>query len=248
MNTNEAPAVPPPSPESSRLSASYELRPFEKEPSLTHVIEALLKQPGQILHACKESSMRVMIMLAVGAVAGLAIFGFLLGTFSGGTQLWAAPVKVVFGALFAMLICLPSLYIFSAMAGIEARFTQVIGTLLAALALSALLLLGFAPVVWIFSQSTESVGFMGFLSLAFWTISLYFGLRLLFAAMNRSGSEGRGYLTVWATIFILVTLQLTTSLRPIIGTADTFLPTEKKFFLGHWGSVLGEGTRNAKYD
>ena len=180
---------------------------------MINVIEALLKQPGRILHACKEGSMRVTLMLILGTVAGLAIFGVLLGTFSGGTQLWAAPLKVVFGALFAMLICLPSLYIFTAMAGIDARFKQIAGTLLAAVTLSALLLLGFAPVVWIFSQSTESVAFMGFLSLAFWTIALYFGLRLLFAAMNRTGLEGKGYLNVWAVIFILVTLQLTTSLR-----------------------------------
>ena len=37
-------------------------------------------------------------------------------------------------------------------------------------------------------------------------------------------------------IFVLVCLQLTTALRPIIGTADTVFPgrEEKKFFLKHW--------------
>jgi hypothetical protein len=27
-------------------------------------------------------------------------------------------------------------------------------------------------------------------------------------------------------------------LRPIVGKADTFLPTEKKFFLVHWADCL----------
>jgi len=29
-----------------------------------------------------------------------------------------------------------------------------------------------------------------------------------------------------------------TALRPIIGTADTFLPQEKKFFVSHWVNCL----------
>lgn len=33
-------------------------------------------------------------------------------------------------------------------------------------------------------------------------------------------------------------LLLTTTLRPIIGTAGTLLPTEKKFFLQHWGDSM----------
>ena len=36
-------------------------------------------------------------------------------------------------------------------------------------------------------------------------------------------------------VFILVTLQLSTSLRPILGRSDKFLTLdEKKFFLQHW--------------
>jgi hypothetical protein len=41
-------------------------------------------------------------------------------------------------------------------------------------------------------------------------------------------------LKIWMLIFTLVVIQMTTALRPIIGTADTFLPQEKKFFLAHW--------------
>jgi hypothetical protein len=33
-------------------------------------------------------------------------------------------------------------------------------------------------------------------------------------------------------------LQMMTALRPIIGKADTFFPTEKKFFVSHWFDCL----------
>jgi len=39
------------------------------------------------------------------------------------------------------------------------------------------LLIGFAPVAWLFSQSTESLLLMGALHLVFWLIATYFGLR-----------------------------------------------------------------------
>ena len=32
--------------------------------------------------------------------------------------------------------------------------------------------------------------------------------------------------------------QMTTALRPIVGTSDDFLPKEKKFFLKHWFEQL----------
>jgi hypothetical protein len=45
---------------------------------------------------------------------------------------------------------------------------------------------------------------------------------------------------VWAVIFLLVCLQLTAALRPIIGKSDTPLPAEKKFFIKHWFDCLSD--------
>lgn len=220
---------PPPS-----FAATLDLQPLGRPATFAAVIEALLKQPGRILHECKQGGGRVAVVLAVAAVLCLVVFGTLLGFFSGGTQHWAAPVKIVLGVVVSVVICLPSLYIFSALGGMDGRVWHVAGLLLATIALTSVLLLGFAPVVWIFSQSTESVAFIGFLALAFWIISLLFGFRLLLAAASRFGLTVNFYLVVWMGIFLVVTLQMATALRPIIGTAGTFLPTQKKFFLEHW--------------
>jgi len=238
MNTEITPEPPPPTPPP-LPAATLDFQPLGKPPTFITVIEALLKQPGRVLHECKAGNSKVPVMLLISAVLCFAVFGGLLGTFSGGAQYWAAPVKIVVGILVSLLICLPSLYIFSALGGLDARLSQVAGVLLAAIALTALLLLGFAPVVWIFSQSTESVCFMGFLALAFWIIGLFFGSRLLLAASSKLGMNTNQYLLVWMGIFFLVTLQMSTALRPIIGTAPTHLPTQKKFFLEHWFDELG---------
>lgn len=225
-------------------SSPFRADPFEGPVTLMSVVENLLKKPGRLLHECGRSGVSVPIRLAFAATACLGVFGFLLGTFSGGDQLWAAPLKISLGMLAALLICLPSLYVFSALAGIDARLGQITVLLLLMAGLTGLLLVGFAPVVWVFSQSTDSVGFMGFLALVFWLISLGFGARLLFRAADALQAGSRSYLTLWWTIFLVVTLQMSTSLRPIIGAAETFLPTEKRFFIQHWTSSLTSSEDN----
>ncbi|HWM26035.1 MAG TPA: hypothetical protein VNP98_14555 [Chthoniobacterales bacterium] len=211
--------------------------PAGKSPLL--VIEALLKFPGRIIYELQNNWRADLSgwLLAL-ALFGMAAYGVVVGSFSGGAQMWIAPAKLALGTLFSVLICLPSLYIFAGLAGIDIRLRTVIGVLFAAVALSALLLIGFAPVAWIFSQSTDSIPFMGGLHLILWVIAIGFGLRLI-GAMGRllAGSTG-GQMKLWNLIFILVCLQMTTTLRPIIGTADRFLPGEKKFFLTHWFETL----------
>ncbi len=229
-----SPPVPGSSTPASTFTSNLDLQPLGRPATLVSVVEALLKQPGRLLHECKNGGGKVPVLLGIAAFLCLTVYGVLLGTFSGGVQYWAAPLKVVMGVIVSLVICLPSLYIFSALGGMEARLSHMAGLLLATIALTAVLLLGFAPVVWIFSQSTESVAFMGFLALAFWIISLLFGFRLLLGAAGKFGLTASHYLLVWMGIFLLVTLQMSTALRPIIGTADTFLPQKKKFFLQHW--------------
>ena len=242
--------TPPAFPQSTRLAPApahnWKLEPIEGTINFASVIENLLRAPGRILHEAGSGASRVPLLLLVISVFCLGVFGFLLGTFSGGIQYWAAPAKIVLGVLAATLICLPSLYIFSALGGIEARLAHIVALAVAAIALTALLLLGFAPVLWVFSQSTESLGFMGTLALAFWMISLIFGMRMLHAAATALRARSPGYLTIWIMIFVVVTLQMSTAMRPIIGTAETFLPQEKKFFITHWIDELDTSAKKAR--
>jgi len=204
------------------------------------LLENLLKHPGRIIHELHADRRRMLsVWFLLFALGGMATYGVVVGSLSGGAQFWIAPAKLALGTLLSVMICLPSLYIFSCLGGSDFRLRAVAGALAAAVCLSSLLLIGFAPVAWIFSQSTDSLALMGSLHLLFWLIGVRFGLRLL-GGMNRFGSEnGQNRLKSWSLIFILVCLQMTTTLRPIIGHSDQFLPREKKFFLTHWLDSLG---------
>ena len=210
------------------------------------IIEALLKYPGRIIHELQHNWRAALsAWLLVLALIGMSIYGLVVGSFSGGSQMWIAPAKLALGTLVSTLICLPSLYIFACLSGIDVRLRTVSGVLFAAICLGALLLIGFAPVAWIFSQSTDSVAFMGALHLFLWAIGISFGLRLIDTMSQLLSGSGRHHLKLWALIFVVVCLQMMTTLRPIIGTAKHFLPGEKKFFLAHWFETM-TGVDNSK--
>lgn len=208
---------------------------MDREPGFGAILEALLKRPGSLLFELQGARQGAIIgRLLVLVVACAAIYGLVMGSLSGGVQLWAAPLKLTSGLIASVLLCLPSLYIFLCLNGADLRLGQISGALLGMVALITLLLIGFAPVAWIFSQSTDSVVTMGMLHLFFWIIGLWFGLRLIRGLVACSEAPDQGHLKVWTIIFVLVSLQMSAVLRPLIGTADTFLPTEKKFFVQHW--------------
>src|SRR6266576_7029200 len=165
---NQAPP-PPPLLRPSRVA----FEPMADGGSPLLIIEALLKFPGRIIYEL-QTNWRSSLSgwLLAFALIGMAAYGLVVGSFSGGAQMWIAPAKLTLGTLFSILICLPSLYIFAGLAGIDVRLRTVTGVLFAAVALSALLLIGFAPVAWIFSQSTDSVAFMGALHLILWAIGI----------------------------------------------------------------------------
>ena len=203
------------------------------------VIEALLKYPGRIIHELKNNWRAALPLYLLSlALLGMLAYGVVVGSFSGGAQLWIAPAKIATGMMLSILICLPSLYIFTCLSGIDAQLRTVTGVLFAAVSLGALLLIGFAPIAWIFSQSTDSVAFMAALHIGLWAIGMMFGLRLLEAMGHFLGGPARSHLKFWSMIFIVVCLQMMTTLRPIVGTSDRFLPSEKKFFLTHWAETL----------
>lgn len=220
-----SPTLPPP-----------ELNPEEQVPipNVVSAIESILRQPRRVLYQLRQpGSGRLIAAMAFVAVVCSLIYGLVVGTFSGGTQVWAAPLKIAAGLLLSALICLPSLYIFACLSGSQARLVEVAGLVAGLAMLMTILLIGFAPVAWVFSQSTGSIVAMGALHLTFWLVSTYFGLRFLNAGFS-AHADRTGGIKVWMIIFILVMLQMTTAVRPLIGKADTFLPTEKKFFVTHW--------------
>ena len=230
MNPHEIPntAQPPP------LEA-----PLPEKLDLKSLFEALLRRPHALVARLAEPNHGATGRFAIMAVGSILLFGFVLGCFAKHEQLWAAPVKITAGLIFSGLICFPSLYIFATLAGARVSISQLAACLAGALALAGLLLLGFAPAVWIFAESTDSLGFMGTLAIGSWVIAVAFALRFLKSVIFATGGTQKAPLTIWSIVFLLVTLQMTTSLRPILGRSEVRLTQEKKFFLQHWGDTFG---------
>lgn len=238
--------VDPDEPEIESAAESNPLNPPPlpvREVSLANTIDSLLKRPLSLVQQIQnDDGVKLGRHLLLLSLACLGIFGFILGLSSGDRQLWSAPLKIITGVAVSGLICLPSLYIFSCLNGLDVSLRSVAAILGASLALVSLLLIGLSPVMWIFTQSTDSIVFLGMLSLLFWGGSPGLGLSLIFSGVNARGKKGGQYLKLWALIFVVVTLQMSTALRPIIGEAETLLPQEKKFFLNHWMDELYAAT------
>jgi hypothetical protein len=232
---NQPPAATSPPPE----------EPLPSHPDTRTLFEALLRRPNALAEHLTGHYHGPTGRFTALAVVCLLLFGLVLGCFAKHEQLWAAPLKISAGLLIAGVICFPSLYIFSTLAGARVGIGQLAACLAGALALAGMLLLGFAPAVWIFAESTDSLGFMGALAIGSWLAAFAFALRFLKSAAAATGGTQKAPLTIWSIVFLLVTLQMTTTLRPILGRSDHFLTQEKKFFLQHWGEKAPESLPSA---
>ena len=234
-----SPLIPPdPAPvESTSLFSGFgeDFVPMEKAPTLLNVVDNLLKHPARVSHAVTAGSSTWTRWILLGIVTlCMLVYGLIMGSFSGGQQWWVVPVKVVLGTILSAAICLPSLYIFASLSGSQRSFGEIVGLLLQSLALSGVLLVGFAPVAWIFSQSTNTAEFMGILHLLFWIAGLFFGLLLLRKAFGHLNRNRTAVLKFWNVVFVLVVLQMCTTLRPLVGKFEGYELKDKQFFVAHF--------------
>lgn len=209
-------------------------------------LDHLLKKPGSIVHALAiNETPRVRFWLILIGTAAMIIFGLVIGSFSGGMQWWAAPVKITVGQAIAAVLCLPSLYVFISLSGAQEKFSSVMGLMIASSALVGVLMATFAPVIWLFSQSTDSIGFMTVLCLAIWGIAAVFANSFLSRAFSLLGESLTWHFKIWAVIFTLVSLQMVTALRPILGKNNegAFLPTGKMSFVEHFFNTIGDNSK-----
>jgi hypothetical protein len=236
------PSQPPPIPPlPSHTAPAPGDNPEERAPITSPItaIEAILRQPRRVMYQLRQPGAgALMLYLLIVAILCAVVYGVVVGTFFGKQQLWIAPVKVASGMLVSALICLPSLYIFACLSGSRARLAEIFGLVMGMLMLTNILLIGFAPVAWLFSQSTDSVNWMGTLHLIFWFIASIFGLRFLNTAFSHSQAKSNAGFNTWVVIFMLVVVQMTTALRPIVDYSPDFFPKGKKFFLSYWSDCL----------
>ena len=73
--------------------------------------------------------------------------------------------------------------------------------------------------------------------LGVWLVSIFFACRYIRQGLLQGVPGANSFLYIWNLVLIVTLLQMSTTLRPLLGPADKDTPvitTEKKFFLMHW--------------
>lgn len=199
--------------------------------SLLATFNELLIHPLSLVERVRGSGAGLAFIVMAGSLCGYVLYGAAAGFFQGGNQILVAALKAPIIIVLSLLLCLPSLFIFSAMAG--ARWTaRTFLSLLAGFAGTlALLLLALLPVSWLFSASSRHLGSAVFLQFILWLTAL--GLTWRFLSQVLTAMEARkGALFLWLVLFCLVSLQVTTMLRPVLERkpgAPLFVSGKKSF-------------------
>ena len=205
-----------------------------------NIVGQLLKSPQSVVRTIMGGKRLVAESFKMLGMAALcyAVFGVAVGLFGGwgvvAMTVWKAPLV----ALCAMVLCLPSLYVFTAVMGSPMSLLQSFALGSACLAMMGLIVVGLAPVAWLFAVSTESLSFVVVMALVVWLAALPFAARFLRRANEVGLLKRQNGLRLWFAILIVVTLQMTTVMRPMLVApkeGERIIATGKMFFLRHFG-------------
>jgi hypothetical protein len=189
-------------------------------------------------------------LLFFGALLCYVAYGIAAGFFQGGGQIGIAVFKVPLIILGSLLLCVPSLYVFTALSGTELDARGFARAVAGFAGVAGLILIAMMPVIWLFSVSTISLTFVVWLHVFAWLIALTFGRQFLVRAFGAA----RRAAGLWLVLVLLVSLQMTTYLRPVLwrDAGQALFAHEKLSFFSHFAEVtkwqapvLTTGTRPA---
>ena len=194
----------------------------------------LLKSPDTAVDSERSPARRAAAFLA-GAVVCFALYAVAAGTFQGGWSVALAMLKIPLVILASIALCLPSLYVFTALGGADYSGRAFATAITAFCGIAGLILLALMPITWLFSVSTMSLGFVVWMHIFVWMTALVFGRGILV----RTAPSARGAVGLWLVLLFLVSLQMTTYVRPILWRApgEPLFRSEKKSFFAHLHDV-----------
>ena len=211
-------------------------------PPSSGLVAAVLKDPARIAAAiANRDKLAAAILLLLGTgLAGHAVFGIAAGLFGGWPVAAMDAVKMPLVGVCSLLLCFPSLYVFSCVAGMPLSILQTLALGSACFAMMGLILVGLAPVAWLFAVSTSSLGFVAMLVFLLWLVAIGFAGRFVDKLRAAPLFQRQAGLKLWFAILMLVTLQMATCMRPMLAKPDAcgWLTSEKQFFLAHFGRAL----------
>jgi len=163
--------------------------------------------------------------LLVSGIAFLALYGAVMGSSHSIWQALSSAVKLPILFLATLAVCAPTLYFFNVIFGSNQTLSQSVVLILTAIAVTAVLLLSFAPIVLFFLLTTGHYQFFKLLNVGVFTISGIVGVIFLsqgMRAVSGDRKEGRkarrNLLWLWIITYAFVGTQMAWILRPFVGS------------------------------
>jgi hypothetical protein len=202
--------------------------------TFTATLEQLLRPPGAGEPPAPAPGSTGLALLL--ASAGWTLYGAVGGLFQGGDQVLVSALKLPLIATTTLLLCLPSLWIFVALAGVTLEPSTLLGAVAGFSATNALVLAGLLPVSWIFSVSSRSLAFVVVLHFAAWLLAVLLARRVL---VRVTGGRARVALRLWTILFLFVSLQVATYLQPVLvrSADEPLFRRPRQLFVDHLGSA-----------
>ena len=164
------------------------------------------------------------VSLLVASSAFFALYGAIMGAYSGGWQVLSSAIKLPALYLITLIICLPPLYFFDLLLGSKLGFKQYVAMGLAAIAVIGLLLLGFIPMMLFFLSSVRDYNFFLLLNVLVMAVTGAVGVKLFYTGMRGpagplpvENSARHRLLEVWVVLYGAIGSQLGWTLSPFVG-------------------------------
>lgn len=192
------------------------------EPPDRSLLRRVLQDRTALLHEIAEGRRSDLGRVALVSFALTALGGLGLGAYNGVEQALSSAIKLPLINLAALAICLPTFYIFAALQGSKLGLEKILRLFAVGLGLRGAVIAGLAPLLIFFSSIGSPYGFVLLTGgLAFGLAELGFMRTLdngitIFKQRHKD-PVGIALVRGWMILYMVVLMQLTWSLRPVIG-------------------------------
>lgn len=212
-------------------------------------IGEILRAPAAVARRCRaERDLPALVATALGVIAlGSGVFGGVVGSMRGGTQIPFAAVKMPLVILVTLALCGPAFQVLAAVFGRPWSLRTVVSMVLSAGARASLVQLALAPALWLFIDCGASYHAVKLAAVIAYGLAGLAGLGVLMRGLG----DGPGKSITFAAfvgLYLLAGGQTAWILRPYLGRPESktvpFLTREKEGGLADavWtsvGAVLG---------
>src|SRR5262245_60420942 len=158
--------------------------------NVLQALDELLKRPAiTVGRATSAEAGKMSAYLAGAGLASAMIYGLAAGFFQGGVSLLLAMLKAPLVVAVSVVLCLHSLYVTSALLGARLTARRFWLAVAGFAGMIGILMLGLVPIVWLFSVSSRSLGFVTVLHALLWILIVTFSARFLSMALRAGGAQ-----------------------------------------------------------